>query len=260
MQKTWTWLAVLLLALCAAGCASKDAKAPSVAGAKATGGAMLAYTHTVSVRMSANAIDARVTAVRDACTSGKFGACNLIDVRQREGSGHLEVRIVPEGVQGMIDLAAQGGRVTEHETQAEDIGPAVEQTQRDRAQLEQYTHRLDELAARKDLPASDLIALAHEQAEVAVKRQALDDTAAGQQRRLDTNLLTLGFSDSSRASYRGDAMETWDSIVDRTIEGFFDAVGLLGYGVSFLVIAFPLALFWRWGWRKATRKRVEPLV
>lgn len=259
MQKTWTWLAVLLLVLGAAGC-SKEAKAPRVAGSKASGGAMLAYTHSVSIRMSAEAIGARVSAVRDACTGGKFGACNLIDVRQRDGMGHLEVRIVPEGVQGMIDLAAQGGRVTEHETQAEDIGPAVEQTQRDRAQLEQYTHRLDELAARKDLPASDLIALAHEQAEVAVKRQALDDTAAGQQRRLDTNLLTLGFSDSSRASYGGDAMETWDSIVDRTIEGFFDAVGLLGYGVPFLVIAFPLALFWRWGWRKATRKRVEPLV
>jgi len=259
MQKTWMWLAVLLLVLSAAGC-SKEAKAPRVAGAKASGGAMLAYTHSVSIRMNADAIGARVSAVRDACTGGKFGACNLIDVRQRDGMGHLEVRIVPEGVQGMIDLAAQGGRVTEHETQAEDIGPAVEQTQRDRAQLEQYTHRLDELAARKDLPASDLIALAHEQAEVAVKRQALDDTAAGQQRRLDTNLLTLGFSDSSRASYGGDAMETWDSIVDRTIEGFFDAVGLLGYGVPFLVIAFPLALFWRWGWRKATRKRVETLV
>jgi hypothetical protein len=37
-------------------------------------------------------------------------------------------------------------------------------------------------------------------------------------------------------------------------------VGLLGYGVPFLVLAFPLALFWRWGWRKATRKKVEPLV
>ncbi len=39
------------------------------------------------------------------------------------------------------------------------------------------------------------------------------------------------------------------------VDGMVQAIELVAFGVPLLVIAFPVALFWRWAWRKATRPR-----
>lgn len=255
MRRICLSLVATLLALATASCDRKPSVAPI--GSRTTSDTMLAYTYSVSVRLDASLIGARVAALREACAAGKMGSCNLMAVTQKASDANITVRIAPEGVQRMIALAAQDGRLIENQVQAEDISLAVAKTQRDSDELEQYAHRLNELAARKDLPVADLIKLGHEQAEVTVKRQALADTAAGQKRRLDTNMLSIALGDSSRSAHRSDVAGSWDEIMDRSVEGIFDAVGFLGYGLPFLLIAFPMALFWRWGWRKATRRKTS---
>lgn len=255
MRRVFFSVLAALLMVATASCDRKSSVAPMAS--KPTGASLLAYTYSVTVRLDADAIGKQLTALRDACSSGTMGDCNLMAVTQKDAFANITVRIAPEGVQRMITLASHGGALVENEVRAEDLSVDVAKTQRDSETLEQYARRLEDVSARRDLPAADLIALGHEQAEVAVKRQALADTTASQRRRLDTNLLSIDLVDASRASRGGEASGSWRAILDRSVEGLFDAAGFLAYGLPFLVLTFPLALLWRWCWRKATRRKAE---
>ena len=60
-----------------------------------------------------------------------------------------------------------------------------------------------------------------------------------------------------RLSYVSTLLE--DDVTDLSFEhgatGVTEALAMVGYGLPFLVIAFPLALLWRALWRWATRRR-----
>lgn len=246
---------VLVVAVGLTGCSKKMALPPpaALAGERSTNGAMLAYEHSMDINLDHGAIAGRMQAVRNACVQASFGPCNVLDLSENEAGSSLTVRIVPEGVAKLSSLASEGGKVASHHMRAEDIGKAVRDNQRERAELETYAKRLDDLSARKDLAVADLIALSREQAAVAEKRRGLEDTAATQQNRLDTNRVTFSFHDRDYQA-NGALGDLGENIKDQAREGLGEALPMLAYGLPFLVIAFPLALLW-WGlWRWATRR------
>jgi len=252
------WVALLLLgALQAlAGCSKKQEVAPApVGGERSKAGAMLAYEHVLRIRLPGAEIAGRLTAARQACETARFGACNVLRIEQAEHDATLAVRIVPEGVEPMAKLASQGGTIGFRQTTAEDLADAVSDNRRQRDLLEKHAQHLTGLAARKDIAVADLIALSREQAAVESQLQSLQAVAANQQRRLDTNRLELHFADTSAYSRSGRIGDGFSGLLDETTEGVTDALGLLGYGLPFLILAFPLALLWLWLWRRATRRR-----
>lgn len=248
------WLSVLLVGL--SGCAKKtEVGAAPVAGEKAKAGAMLAYEHLLDINLPNAQIPGRLAAARQACESAKFGACNVLRVEQSEHAADLIVRIAPEGVEPMASLASKGGTVGLRQTTAVDLADAVGDTDRQRDLLLKQSRHLEELAARKDLGVSDLIALAHEQSEVAAQLDAVNVTAANQQRRLDTNKLELRFADSQQDSRASRIGRGFSGVLDQAADGVADALSMLGYGLPFLVLAFPLAMLWRWLWLAFTRRK-----
>lgn len=250
------WLVpVLGMALVLAGCSKKQEVAPApISGETAKAGAMLAYEHLLRIRLPGAEIAARLASARQACETARFGACNALRIEQREHAAELTVRIVPAGVEPMVKLAAQGGTVGLRQTTADDLADAVNDNQRQRGLLEKHAQHLTELAARKDLAVTDLIALSHEQAAVESQLQSLQAIAANQQRRLDTNRLELHFEDSAAYSRSGRFGGGFSGLIDQLTDGVTDALGLLGYGLPFLLLAFPLAMLWRRLWRWFTRR------
>jgi hypothetical protein len=253
VMKSWQ-IVTLALAIALSGCSKKQVNAPApFPGDKSSNGAMLAYEHTLDIDLDREAIAPRIQAVRAACVGSSFGPCNVLALKESDASGSITVRVGPDGVARLTTLASEGGKIASRQTRAEDIGRAVHDTQRDRDELEAYAKRLDELSTRKDLSVGDLIALSREQAGVAEKRRALEATSATQQNRLDTNLLRLEFRDKDYVG-NGALGGLWERTVDQTKEGVGDALPMLGYGLPFLIVAFPLALLW-WGlWRRVTRR------
>lgn len=250
-------MALLLLGLLQvlAGCSKKQEVAPApISGERSKAGAMLAYEHVLRIRLPGAEIAGRLAAARQACETARFGACNVLRIEQAEHDAELAVRIVPEGVEPMAKLAAQGGTVGFRQTTAEDLADAVSDNQRQRELLEKHAQHLAELAARKDIAVADLIALSHEQASVESQLQSLQAAAANQQRRLDTNRLELHFGDTSAYSRGGRIGDGLSGLLDETTEGVTDALSLLGYGLPFLILAFPLALLWLWLWRRFARR------
>lgn len=252
-----TWMAVVLLGASPllVGCSKKQEVSPApVSGEKSRAGAMLAYEHVLRIRLPGTEIAGRLAAARQACETARFGACNVLRIEQAEHDAELVVRIVPEGVEPMAKLAAQDGTIGFRQTTAEDLADAVNDNQRERELLEKHAQHLTELAARKDIAVADLIALSREQASVESQLQSLQAVAANQQRRLDTNRLELHFGDTSAYSRSGRIGDGFSGLLDETTEGVTDAMRLLGYGLPFLILAFPLALLWLWLWRRFTRR------
>ena len=100
---------------------------------------------------------------------------------------------------------------------------------------------------------ADLLALAREQAALEVQLQAIAQDAAQQQRRLDTNLLTLSFSSPYERSPLGRIGEAFSRLQDNLAEGTANLIEFIGYSLPFLIVLFPVALGLRKLWRRLTR-------
>ncbi|RUL70925.1 DUF4349 domain-containing protein [Dyella choica] len=246
------WMLVVTLALLATACSKKqEAKPLPVAGESAKAGAKLAYEHHLRIELQEGQLAPRMAALREACESARFGACNVLNIEQSEHNGSLTVRVVPAGVEPLTGMASQDGKLASRQTRAEDLADAVNDNERKLKQLEIYSAQVEQLAQRKDISTSDLIALSHERAQIQVDRENFQNVAAQQQRRIDTNLLQMDFTDETRGHHLGVSLS--DSI-DQLYEGIRDALEMLAYGLPFLLLAFPLALVWWWFWRRVTRK------
>lgn len=253
IAKRWIWVATLVLVV--AGCSKKQEVGPlPVAGETGKAGAKLAYEHQLRIELQQEQIAPRMAAIREACESAQFGACNVLRLDQSEDGGSLTVRIVPSGVEPLSALASHDGKLAWRQTKADDLADAVNDNEQKLKQLEVYSAQIEQLSQRKDLSASDLIALNHERAQIQVERENLQNDAAQQQRRIDTNLLQMDFTDQARGHRLGLSMSEW---VDQLYEGTRDTLSMVAYGIPFLLLAFPLALCWRWLWRRVTRKSRE---
>lgn len=266
---TRKWMVPLLL-LALMGCSQKgeDVSGTAVSGGgdvqgeRAKAGAFLAYEHYVTLQLlDQAAVNKRLADTREACTSGRFGACDLLVIQQGDNSynaGSLHVRIVPEGVEQLVALAGDGGKLVSRSTQAEDLAQAVSDNQQVRERLQRQYKTLEQFQDRKDLSVSDMLALAREIAEVQVQLDATSQEASQQQRRINTNLLRLTFRTEAQRPGRLDRIgKAFSELLDNITDGAAKALEMIGYGTPFVIVLFPLALLARWLWRK-TGKRSQP--
>ena len=243
------------LALSACSPGDHNSSAVVLGGAQGKAGAQLAYEHELSLSLPAAQIGPRLAQTREACEKAQFGPCNILRLEQGKYRAQVTLRIVPDGVEPIVQQASQGAELGERITSAEDLADAVADVQRQQQRLKAQQQRLDELAARKDISVSDLIALSREQAGIENDLQALAQTAAGQQRRLDTNLLTLKFLPSDGVQRESSLKRAFSNLLDNLADGTAEALEKGSYVLPFVILAFPLVLLWVWLWRKFVRRR-----
>ena len=254
----------LLLAVILTACspAPKSSRAPIPMGEFKNSGtsleSMLAYEHRLNIELAAELIPARLAAAHAACVNATFGACNVLNETQQQNSNAtLQVRIDPAGVDPLVALAREGGKITSRESKAEDLAEAVMENRQQQEQLTNYSARLDELAKNPNIKVSDLITIAQEQAKIQQQLKSLSKEAAQQQRRIATNLLTIQFN----RIYDGNPKSVWARIgggfsdfFDHLAEGVNYALSALAYGLPALLVGFPIFLLWRKAWRRFTRR------
>ena len=258
MDASKTVALIVALAL-SFGCAKKDVQtAPDVVGEASKAGAFLAYEHTVHVDPGDDRVDARLDAVRDACLRERFGACSLLSLEQAAGTyprGEISVRIIPEGVDPMVKLAADGATILTRTTRAEDLAEAVADTTHQAELLARQRTRLEEFQVRKDLSVADMLALSKELAALEVQGVQVARDAAQQRRRIETNRLTIAFAVPTMRSGAARIGDAFGSLREQFVDGVADALEYFGYALPFLLVGFPLLLVLRALWRRATRVR-----
>jgi hypothetical protein len=239
-------------------CAKKSSVEPgqSIAGEQSKPGASLAYEHTVAITAPREGFDQRLEAVRAACLDERFGACSLLSFEQSSDyrlSGSISVRLVPDAVEPLVALATEGGEQGSRTTRAEDLAEAVADTAAHLERLQLQRSSLLQYQSRPDLSVSDMLTIARELSAIEAELQGHERSAANQTRRLETNLLTFAFTTPYEDSRFTRLSEALADSLDTAIEGVTDAIGFVAYGLPILIVAFPLALFWRMLWRRATR-------
>src|SRR5471032_2018668 len=223
-------LLILLAALALAGCSPKEhSRATVINGEQGRAGAQLAYEHELTLALPGALLAPRMQATREACESARFGACNILGITEDGNGGEIILRIAPTGV---------------------DLADAVADVRRRQDRLQVQQQRLDELAKRKDISVSDLIALTKEQAGVENELQALAQVAAGQQRRLDSNRVTLNFRSSDGANQQSRFSRIFSNLGDNLVDGTADALERASYVLPFVILAFPVMWLWVWLWRR----------
>ena len=251
--------ALTLLAACNQqyeyGAVAERAEAP--ASETSASAAMLAYEHRVNIELPAEQIPQRLTAAREACAQAKFGECHILNIRQDKYASSLTVRVLPAGVEPLIALAGEAGKVASRHTSAEDLSEAVKDNRQQQARLTAYAKRLDELTRRSNITVAELIELAREQASIEQQLESLSQASRTQQRRIDTNLLTLNFSDTKVDTGWRDFGQALGDLLEKLLKGTAVALSLLVYGLPFLLLFFPVLLLWRFAWRRFVgRKKV----
>ncbi|MGQ0800214.1 MAG: DUF4349 domain-containing protein [Pseudomarimonas sp.] len=252
---------VLMVVLCLlfVGCAKKSGleSSSSLSGEQGKPGSSLAYEHSIEITLPREVLAARMDAVRAACLDERFGACSLLSVEQNAGEhprGALTVRLLPAAVEPLTVLAGEGGTVGSRETRAEDLAEAVADTSAQLHRLTLHREKLLQFQDREDLSVSDMLTIARELASVEAELQGQQRNEANQTRRLESNLLTLKFNSPFETSRFTRLSEAFTESIDTALDGVVDVIGYLAYCIPLLVVAFPLALFWRFLWRRATRR------
>lgn len=174
------------------GTASPSGPAPTARDNAAA--ATLAYEHTLGIALPADAIPARIAALRAACDDGRFGECVVLHVRQHGGdrpSGSVGMRIVPDGVEPMIGFASEGAEQGARNTHAEDLATVMRDSALAQERLRRELARLQEFEARPGLAVADVIALSERMAAVEALLEAADREAAHHRRRVETQRLTV---------------------------------------------------------------------
>ncbi|MCC4587756.1 DUF4349 domain-containing protein [Xanthomonas melonis] len=253
---------VLLIGWMLAGCARPQGEmaadgASAAPPAPVASGAALAYEHDVRIELPAGQIGERIAAVRSACQSAQYGTCALLTVEQnggRDPGGSVSVRLVPEGVEPMVQLAGQDGDVAARSTRAEDLAQQIADTGLAQARLQKEHARLLELQQRRDLAVADLLAVSKRLAEIEAEAQQTQQEAAQQQRRVRTQLLTLRFSSTGGEQGRGDiaaAAAEFGQVFAASVAFVIRAVAaLLPVGVVAAAIGWLALLAWRWRQRR----------
>jgi hypothetical protein len=259
-------LVPLLLIAHVAGCAKKttaDAGATGLEGAAAPQGTSLAYEHAAELDMADGAaVSVAAERIAAACREQRFGDCALLELEQSGGewpSASVRMRLAPDGVAPTLQLATDaGGTLTRRTTKAEDLAGALSDLRRERESLEAQRTRLESAVAGRNTSATDAIALAAELGRIDARLAELDAGERAQQRRIDTNLLSVEMR--ATAGQPG-ALSAFDGLGGRVVSQFADGIAEALAGLAYLlplvlVLMLPalgLALLWRRLWRWATR-------
>jgi hypothetical protein len=262
------WFLFLLLpVLLLGGCARKQAPggfaafapASQIATVERPANSTLAYAHEVTVEISADGLLQRLDAVRAACVADRANACTVLDVARRNDggvpSGRVVVRLAPAGVDPLVRLAGQGGKLLSVTTHADDLAEPVQDTERQLAQLNAYREKLTDFMQRRDLGIDQLLTVSKELAGVQAQIDDANTKRATLRRRIDTDRLTVDLQvprleAESQSSRVGEAVRGFLSTMTGSLA---DVIGFTALLLPWLIIVIPGFLSVRWLWNRTSR-------
>lgn len=219
--------------------------------------AMLAYEHSVSIRMDVERMPAMVSSLRKACDTGRHGSCLLLGVEQSGGEfayATLRMRLEPRAVEPMIAAAGEGGEIGDRSTRAEDLAVVVRDNTVLQDRLRKQQARLLEFQERDDLKVADVIALAEQLSRIEAELEAAERDGATHKRRIETQLLTIELrptgGDAGRNSIAIALRDTGSTMAASTAVVIRVVAGLLPVLLVLSLIGWGIRRLWRWSRRR----------
>jgi hypothetical protein len=236
---------------------STEASEEGTSGVAARSGSNLAYEIDLQITLPAALIAPRLESLRKACEAQAAAqSCSLLSIEQQQGQGDIQMRAAPAAIESLTSAAVENGTVAERKIKAEDLTQALDDNALNSESLTLQHEKFKALLARSDLAVSDAITLARELSSLEASAQTSTRERSVLLRRVETNLLQIRFTSPQN---EGPAPGFWHNFgaafsgFDATLaEALSEIIIVLVYILPLIFAMFPVALVWRWLWRKLT--------
>jgi hypothetical protein len=264
-------LCLLLLSatiLLGSGCKQKQMnRAPeaaesnaSTSGVATRAGSQLAYEIDLQITLPTELIAARLESLRQACEAQTAEqSCSLLNIEQEQDRGTIELRAAPAAIERLTGKAIENGTVMQRRIKAEDLTQALDDNALATESLTLQHEKFKALLSRPDLDVSDAITLARELSNLEAAVQTATRDREVMRRRVESNFLRISFSAVQES---GPAPGFWHNFsaefegFDATLaEALSEIILVMVYLLPLIFAMLPVALIWRWLWRKLTGKR-----
>lgn len=239
--------------------AEADENAASTSGVAPRPASQLAYEIELQITLPAKLIAARLEALRQACEAqAEAQSCSLLSIEQQEDQGSIEMRVAPAAVESLSSKAIANGRVAQRKIRAQDLTQALDDNALAGESLTLQHAKFKALLARTDLAVSDAITLARELSDLEAASQTSAREGALLLRRVETNFLRISFTavqtDDAPLGFWHNFSAAFEGFDTTLAEALAEIILVLVYVLPLIFAMFPVALIWRWLWRKLTRQ------
>ena len=229
----------------------------STSGVATRPGSQLAYEIDLQITLPAALIAARLEALRQACEAqAPTQSCSLLSIEQQQEQGSIEMRAAPAAIEVLTSQAIASGNVVQRTIKAEDLSQALADNALAAESLTLQHEKFKALLSRADLAVSDAITLARELSDLEAASQTGARDRAVLLRRVETNFLRIKFSalqlDEPAPGFWQNFSAAFEGFDATVAEALSEIILVLVYILPFIFAMFPVALIWRWLWRKLT--------
>ncbi len=201
--------------------------------------AYLSYEHSLEFEVSQEMVEAVYRQLSEACSQATAKSCQLLSSHLNKGdyySAYLQLRLTPNQIDGMIELAGTFGHLVSRRTQVEDLQEAIVDQGKRLEMLHQYRQRLQKLEQHSTESLDSLIRIAKELSQVQTDLEYAEGQKAKLIKRTQMDILNIRLSEAADSSF-------WGGISD-SFSYFFDnlsaAISQVITGIAYIL---PWSLF-----------------
>jgi len=213
----------------------------------------LERTHTATIDIPEKQIESAFQAVATACNDDRELQCTLLDselTKAEDTTASITARLAPSGVEPFIAVAAQHGTVESRSTHTNDLAEPIIDAEQRLTMLEAYMGDLLRLRQQSGGDVDALIKLASEIAETQSKIESLKGEHAHLRQRVDFQVVTLQLFSHRTQSIGSPIARAFREFGRDFTSGIAQAITGFAYLLPWLFILVPLALLFRYLWRR----------
>ena len=253
----------LLTCLLIVGCSRSDSPTPYGAGDPAASALFsererdsefLAYEHTLIVDTNEDKLADSFKSVTDACAADRDNQCTVLNSEINHGDynrASIRMRVKPEGVDALANLAAGSGEVIRRSTNVEDLAKTIADIDKRIDILTTTRDRLLELEERGAEDIESLIKITTELTKVQAELEQAMGQSTYQRQRVDMDILNIQFVVEAGRSFWSPIGDSLSSFGQNLSDGLADTIYAIAYLLPWSILIFVVGYLLRKLWKRS---------
>lgn len=214
----------------------------------------LAYEHTLVVDTSESSLADSFNSITDACAADTENQCTVLHSEINHGDyswASVRMRVKPEGVDALANLAAGSGDVVRYSTSVEDLAKTIADLDKRIEILTTTRDRLIELEERGAEDVESLIKITTELTKVQAELEQATGQSAYQRQRVDMDILNIQFVVEAGRSFWSPIGGAIKSFGSNLSEGLADTIYAIAYLLPWSILIFFIGYLLRKIWKRS---------
>lgn len=214
----------------------------------------LAYEHTLVVDTSEGKLTESFSMLTDACSADRENQCTVLHSEINHGDynrASIRMRVIPEGVDALANLAADSGEIVRRSTNVEDLAKTLADIDKRIDILTTTRDRLLELEERGADDIESLIKITTELTKVQAELEQATGQSAYQRQRVDMDILNILFVVEAGRSFWSPIGESLSSFGQNLSDGLADTIYAIAYLLPWSILIFFIGYLLRKLWKRS---------